>query len=167
MMRSIFRITFCVLALQIPGIAAAKIGVKLGANWDGKSVPAGQQCKLDGGNGSTPPMEVSGLPAGTAMVVLSFNDQGYKPLSKGGGHGQIGFPVAGDTAKLPSVPGMTKQLPGGVSVVKKARSKGKYASPGYLPPCSGGKGHSYTVDVTAVDAKGKALESVTIGIGRY
>ncbi len=55
MMRSIFRITFCVLALQIPGIAAAKIGVKLGANWDGKSVPAGQQCKLDGGNGSPPP----------------------------------------------------------------------------------------------------------------
>ncbi|WP_112310048.1 YbhB/YbcL family Raf kinase inhibitor-like protein [Pseudogemmobacter bohemicus] len=167
MLGSALRIALCALALQIPGIAAAKIGVKLGAPWDGKSVPAGQQCALDGGKGGTPPMQVSGLPEGAAMVVLSFNDQSYKPLSKGGGHGQIGFAVSGKQASLPSVPGMTKKLPGGATVVKKAKSKGKYASPGYLPPCSGGKGHSYTVDVTALDAKGKALESVTIGIGRY
>ncbi|MBZ0128393.1 MAG: hypothetical protein K8F59_04715 [Rhodobacteraceae bacterium] len=135
--------------------------------WDGKTVPTGQQCKLHGGNGATPPIKVTGLPAGTRWIVVEFNDKSYTPLSTNGGHGKIGFPVSGASATLPSVPGMTAKLPGGAVVVAKARSSGRYASPGYLPPCSGGKGNRYSADVKALDADNKVLEKISIGIGRY
>ena len=58
-------------------------------------------------------------------------------------------------------------MPKGAKVIKRARSTGKYASKGYLPPCSGGRGNRYTVDVKAVDAKNKVLEKTTLDIGRY
>ncbi|MEQ8899831.1 MAG: hypothetical protein RID11_07455 [Roseovarius sp.] len=64
---------------------------------------------------------------------------------RNGAHGTIGFPVNGSKALLPSVPGMTARLPGGARVIHPARSSGDYASPGYLPPYSGGRGNRYTV----------------------
>jgi len=149
------------------GFAQAKMSVALGAPWDGKKVPAGQNCKIDGGNGSTPPMKVTGLPSGTTMILVEYNDLSYQPLSKRGGHGQIGYPASGTTANLPALPGMTKKLPGGAKVIKAARSKGRYASKGYLPPCSGGRGNKYSADVKAISASGKVLEKITISIGRY
>lgn len=164
-MKPILLVTAFALLLPVPALADMKIA--LGAPWTGKAIPAGQQCKLDGGNGGTPPLSVTGLPAGTVQVVVAFNDRNYPPLSKNGGHGTIGFPVKGDSASLPAVPGMTAKLPGGARVVAKAKSTGNYASPGYLPPCSGGKGHRYTADVMAVGADGKVIEKKTIDIGRY
>lgn len=155
------------MALCVAPVMAGAMEVTLGAPWDGKTVPPGQQCRLDGGKGATPPLTVKGLPKGTAMVVLSFDDQDYPPLSTRGGHGQIGFPVTGPSASLPAVPGMAARLPGGAKVVAKARGTGEYASPGYLPPCSGGKGHRYTVEVIAVGADGQRLQAVKLGLGRY
>jgi len=162
-----FRLFGALVLCLLPAAALAEMTVTLGAPWDGKRVPKGQQCPKFGGAGATPPMTVTGLPAGTAMVVLSFNDKNYPPLSRNGGHGQIGFPVKGSSADLPAVPGMTKRLPGGARVLAPAKSTGAYASPGYLPPCSGGRGNRYVVDVIAVDAAGKPLEKQTVDIGRY
>ncbi|MDP3339524.1 hypothetical protein [Frigidibacter sp.] len=148
--------------------ALAAMTVALGAPWDGVTVPQGQQCKFNrSGKGATPPMTVTGLPAGTAQVVVAFNDRDYPPLSKQGGHGTIGFTVSGPTASLPPVPGHTKKMPAGAAVVARAKSSGKYASPGYLPPCSGGTGHRYFAVVSAVDAAGKTLEQVTVELGKY
>lgn len=63
---------------------------------------------------------------------------------------------------------MTAKLPAGAQVIKAARGKGKYASPGYLPPCSGGRGNRYTVDLRAVDGAGKVLEMLSkVAIGKY
>lgn len=43
-----------------------------------------------------------------------------------------------------------------------------YASAGYLPPCSGGRGNRYTVDVKILDAAGKVLDTQrNVAIGRY
>ena len=109
----------CVFAL-VGTSALADMRVALGAPWDGKKIPAGQHCKLHGGNGSTPPMSVTGLPDGTAMIVVEYNDRSYKPLSRNGGHGTLAYPVSGATATLPAVPGMTSKLPSGVRVVRKA-----------------------------------------------
>lgn len=149
----------------VPAFAAMKASVL--PPWDGKTVPAGQQCKLNGGNGKTPPIKVTGMPDGTRWIVVEFNDRSYAPLANNGGHGKIGFPVSGSTATLPPVPGMTARLPGRAVVVAKARTSGRYASPGYLPPCSGGKGNRYTAVVKALDANSKLLEKVNINIGRY
>jgi len=149
------------------GFAQAKMGVQLLAPWDGKRVPAGQNCTLDGGNGSTPPMKITGLPGGTVLIVVEYNDKSYPPLSSRGGHGTIGYPVSGSSAKLPAVPGLTANLPGGVRVIKRARGTGRYASKGYLPPCSGGRGNRYSATVKAISQAGKVLEKATISIGRY
>lgn len=155
------------LLLLAPAAARAAMTVALGAPWDGKIVPAGQQCRIDRGNGATPPMTVKGLPAGTVALVVAFNDRDYPPLSKNGGHGTIGFAVKGSSASLPPVPGNSAEMPKGASVVARAKSTGDYASPGYLPPCSGGSGHRYFAVVSAVDAAGKPLEQVTVELGRY
>ncbi|WP_290438663.1 hypothetical protein [Rhodobacter sp. 24-YEA-8] len=40
--------------------------------------------------------------------------------------------------------------------MKKARSKGKCTSPGYLLYYSGGNGHGYTLDVIVVDGRRQA-----------
>lgn len=93
---------------------AAEFSVELLSPWNGKKVPAGQECKIDGGNGSTPPMKLSGLPSGTAWVLIEYNDLSYQLLSKNGGHGSIGYPISGTSATLPAVPGMTSNLPGGI-----------------------------------------------------
>ncbi|TMV12962.1 hypothetical protein [Arenibacterium halophilum] len=149
------------------GVAHAEMSVKLGAPWGGKKVPNGQQCTLHGGKGATPPMTVSGLPAGTAGIVVEYDDKSYAPLATKGGHGTLIYPASGASAKLPAVPGLTDKLPGGVRVVKRSRGKGQYASKGYLPPCSGGQGNKYTATLKAVNGQGKVLEKTTIVIGTY
>ncbi len=159
----------CIISVMtLAGSAAFALDVKLGGGWTGKAVPNGQQCRLHGGNGATPPMVVSGIPDGTKWIVMEFNDKDYRPLSTKGGHGVLAYPAKGSTTSVPALPGMTARLPGGAQVVKKARSTGEYASAGYLPPCSGGRGNRYTVDVKAVAADGKVLsQKRNVTIGRY
>jgi hypothetical protein len=136
--------------------------------WDGQAVPAGQQCSLNGGQGSTPSLELSGVPDGTTQIVLAFNDETYTPMDNGG-HGVIGFDVApvGGVVTLPAAPGETDALPTGVSVLKKNLGTGAYDKPGYLPPCSGGNGNLYTVTITAIDAAGAKVSAAEIELGRY
>lgn len=136
--------------------------------WDGVAVPAGQHCPLQGGTGATPPLEVSGLPEGTSQINLSFNDETYEPMNNGG-HGVLGFAVeAGATsASLPAVPGATEDLPEGVTLVTANKTSGGFLTPGYMPPCSGGAGNTYSVDVIAVDNAGAELASTRVTLGTY
>ena len=142
--------------------------------WDGKTVPEGQQCNKFGGNGSTPSLVVEGVPAQANAIIVEFNDASYPDLSFDGGHGKIGFWVGGGgKAVLPPVKGQTDKLPDGVFVEKRNRATGSYATPGYLPPCSGGAGNSYFADVKAVykakseKEKSKLLATGTIQLGKY
>lgn len=162
------RLTTTLIVLSLGTSAfAADFKVKLTGGWNGKTVPAGQHCRLHGGKGKTPPMTISGLPEGTEWVLVEYNDRDYKPLSKKGGHGSIGYPVSGTSVKLPAVAARSNKLPNGIFVHKKARSKGDYASKGYLPPCSGGKGNRYFADVHAMQGKKKKLGSVRVEMGKY
>lgn len=156
-------------ALAAPAFAQGALTLKFSdPAWDGKTVPAGQQCPLQGGSGATPAIDVSGLPEGTTKVNVAFNDETYQPMNDGG-HGVIGFDVTPNNgaASLPSVPGNSADLPAGASVTTASRGTGDYASPGYLPPCSGGNGNLYTATVTALDASGKELASGKIELGHY
>ena len=147
--------------------ALAEMSVKLEGGWDGKKVPEGQQCSLQGGNGSTPPMRLSNIPKGAKWIYVEYNDRDYQPLSSKGGHGIIGYPVKGPSAHLYPVQGMKPKLKGGAEVIKKARSTGKYSSQGYLPPCSGGRNSRYFAVIKAIDLNGKVLEKIKVNIGRY
>ncbi|MEL6452520.1 MAG: hypothetical protein AAFQ19_14785 [Pseudomonadota bacterium] len=158
--------TLAAMALTT-GAALADLKAQVLSPWDGKTVPAGQQCVLFGGKGGTPPFQATGIPDGTVWLIVQYNDRNYKPLSRNGGHGTIGYAVSGSSAKLPAAPGMTTKMPRGVQVVAAAKSSGDYASPGYLPPCSGGRGHSYEAEVRAVDANGKVLDKTRMKLGKY
>ena len=136
--------------------------------WTGSKVPAGQHCKKFGGNGATPPLSVSGVPEGTTAILVEFNDASNQRLRSRGGHGIVGFEHSGGTqAVLPSVPGGTEQTPAGTWIEKKNRATGAWESPGYLPPCSGGRGNFYFAVVKAVDADRKVLGTAEIDLGRY
>lgn len=143
------------------------------ATWTGDRIPDGQHCKKFGGNGSTPSLKISGIPAEANAIVIEFNDRSFQPLSYDGGHGTIGYviePGVGDVT-LPAVPGGTSDMPDGVWLEKKNRATGAWSSPGYLPPCSGGRNNTYEAEVYAVvrDADGD-YEDVAEGeirLGRY
>ena len=146
---------------------AAQLDVAFaGGGWDGERIPQGQQCSKFGGDGKTPPLRVANVPAAADMIVVEFNDRDYQPMSYDGGHGKIGFPVKGEggTVTLPSVPGETADLPGSARVGEKNRATGDYARPGYLPPCSGGRGNDYFAVVKALDTD--ADPQMVVGLGR-
>ena len=105
---------------------------------------------------------------------MEFNDRSYQPLSYDGGHGKIGYWIeeGSTSAMLPSVPGEAKDLPEGSFVEKRNRATGDYARPGYLPPCSGGRGNKYFAEVKAVEKvegkkKPEVLAKAKIQLGKY
>ena len=163
------------LGFAVPGALAADLEVSFtDPAWDGKKIPAGQQCTKFGGTGATPALQVGNIPDGANAIIVEFNDRDYQPLSWNGGHGKIGFWISegSNSALLPSVPGEAKELPEGSFVEKRNRATGDYARPGYLPPCSGGRGHSYFAEVKAVkkiegEKKPKVLGKAKIKLGRY
>lgn len=157
------------LALMAGPAFAAKLEVSFtDSSWTGKKIPKGQHCKKFGGNGATPELNVSEIPEGTTAILVEFNDASYQPLSSRGGHGIVGFEHGGGgEVVLPSVPGGTKETPAGIWIEKKNRATGAWASPGYLPPCSGGRGNRYFAVVKAVDANKKVLAKAKIKLGKY
>ncbi len=157
------------LAVMSGPVMAEELSVSFAdSSWNGKKIPKGQHCKKFGGNGATPPLQVSGIPAGTKAILVEFNDASFQPLSSRGGHGIVGFEYSGDgQALLPAVPGGTAETPAGTWIEKKNRATGAWKSPGYLPPCSGGRGNRYFAVVKAVDAGEKVLAKVKLKLGRY
>jgi hypothetical protein len=138
------------------------------AAWTGETVPEGQHCPLQGGTGATPAIHVANVPETTTTIKVAFNDESYQPMNDGG-HGIIAFavtPVEGEV-DLPSVPGNSADLPEGATVDTAARGSGEYASPGYLPPCSGGQGNTYSATVTAYDANDAPIAAGKITLGKY
>ena len=164
-----------VVAFVVSGANAADLSVTFAdPAWDGKNIPDGQQCTLFGGEGATPALQVENIPAEANAIIVEYNDQDYRPLSRDGGHGKIGFWVeeGSASAMLVSVPGETEDLSSGAFVEKRNRARGSYARPGYLPPCSGGDGHRYFAEVKAVkkgegEKKPQVLAEVKIQLGKY
>ena len=114
------------------------------------------------------------MPSGANAIIVEFNDESYAPLSSNGGHGQIGFWInGGGTVNLVSVPGQTDSMPSVAFIEKKNRASGAFATPGYLPPCSGGRGNTYSANVKAVfkakaeGEKSKLLAEGYIVLGTY
>jgi hypothetical protein len=136
--------------------------------WRHQTVPEGQQCKRDGGNGASPRLAVGRLPEGTNRILLEFSDKTDKVLNNGG-HGRVGLQVSeGATGVMvPSIPGHTFQLPSDRMYVIEPH-RGTDEPGAYLPPCSGGMMHLYTVRVMAAREEGGkvtilATEDVILG----
>mgnify|MGYP000129378241 CR=1 FL=1 len=126
------------------------------ARWTGEKIPKGMMCAMRGGdNPTTPPLQITNIPPEANAVIVEFNDISYPPLATGGGHGRIGFwidPAQSDssTISLPAVAARSDKIGPQAFVEQKARTSGRYASAGYLPPCSDWKGNTYTADIKVV-----------------
>ena len=145
-----------------------------GIAWNGETVPEGQQCSKYGGSGATPEIVVENVPAEADAIVLAFNDETYTPMDDGG-HGVVGFRVRDESElTLPSVPGETNDLSEPAFPVAGHRADAPGYSPetAYLPPCSGGRGNTYSVTVQAVtldsdDEPEEVLAETKLTLGRY
>ncbi len=144
-----------ILALGVSAHSLANDGLSVrfaDSVWNGKKIPASQVCKKFGSaDAKSPALIIENLPAGADAVLVAFNDESYTPMDKGG-HGVLSFAHDGsDKASLPAVPGETDTLPAGVTAFIKHRGTGWSGTGGaYLPPCSGGRGNTYTIKVSAV-----------------
>ena len=177
--------TTLVLAIGFSGCAGnyepvpnmAKLNVEItDSKWDGQTIPKGQECRVLGGKGFMPTFSISNIPKGTNAIILEMNDEDNQLLSNNGGHGKIGYWITtkSSTVTLPSVEGeTTSNLPTNVFIETASRSTNRYSTNGFLPPCSGGRGHMYSLDVKAVykakndDEKSKLLGTSHIKLGKY
>lgn len=147
------------------------------SKWDGKKIPKDQVCSLFTKKaGSTPSLIISNIPKGANAIIMEINDEGYLPLSNDGGHGKVGFWIqkGSSSVTLPTVPGeMYENLPKDTFIESASKSKGRYATRGYLPPCSGGRNHMYSAEIKAVykakkdDEKSLLLGETYIQFGNY
>jgi len=116
-----------------------------------------------GGKGMSPPIKVTGIPNGTVKLELHFTDEDWESE---GAHGVIGYKItAGSTSVvIPSFKGETDELPPNFEKIRahEGRMDGVY-----LPPCSGGQEHDYTVYVYAKNADDEKLANGKLPIGNY
>lgn len=137
--------------LALP-LSAAALQVSLAdPAWNGQDVPEGQQCQRFGGQDpQSPSLLVEQIPPEADALVLEFSDRNVAAMDKGG-HGTIGYRLSGQTTvTIPPVRGHTEDLPPPFFIIAQHKAP-QWDLPGaYLPPCSGGRGHDYFVDVKAV-----------------
>lgn len=142
--------------------------------WQEESVPEGQQCQRFGGkNPQSPEVKVENIPEDADAIVLEFSDRSVERMDNGG-HGKVGYKLSGerDAVTVPSVPGHTMDLPEGFFTVEAQRAPGWDTAGAYLPPCSGGRGNDYFIDVKAVklgegQTVSEVLTETSIKMGVY
>lgn len=136
--------------------------------WDGINVPAGQQCQKFGGkNPSTPELLVSGIPAGTNVLVLEYSDRNFEKMDNGG-HGVMAFMLdaSANQVTIPSVAGHTFDLPTAFAMVEAQRAPEWDTAGVYMPPCSGGRKHAYYVTIKATQ-NDKVLATTVVEMGKF
>ena len=121
--------------------------------WKMDDIPEESTCKFPH-SAKTPSLEVSNIPVGTNAIIMEYSDENSFFLMNNGGHGKIGYALPDGTKNItiPAVSSDNSEWPNGFWLVDKHNNifdfTGKF--PTYMPPCSGGKGHQYSVTVKAV-----------------
>ncbi|WP_428025823.1 hypothetical protein [Arcobacter sp.] len=138
--------------------------------WDGKIVPLDEVCSdYNIEAGSTPGIFVDNLPEGAKKVVLKFNDKTFTKMDNGG-HGVLSYTIDEESSnvEIPPQIGETFDLDEGFEIVSEHTGTRFKKKPGaYLAPCSGGKGNTYTVDISIVDKNNNVLATKILVLGKY
>lgn len=142
--------------------------------WNGEAVPDGQQCQRFGGTDPrSPTVRIENIPAEAEAIILEFSDRSFARMDEGG-HGKVGYLLDGDkdAITVPPVPGHTEELPEGFFVAQVHRAPGWDKAGAYLPPCSGGRGNVYFVDIKAVTLEedrevSEILGETSVQLGKY
>lgn len=133
-------------------VAAEALNVSLAEpTWNGTHLPEGQQCQRFGGEDPhSPALQVTNIPKDANALILEFSDRDVARMDKGG-HGKVGYRLDGaEEVTVPAVPGHTDTLPEPFFVVEMHQAPRWDVAGAYLPPCSGGRGNNYFIDVKAV-----------------
>ena len=134
--------------------------------WNGKTIPKDEVCSdyhKNGGN--SPALTISNLPIKTNYIILSFSDETFKGM-RDGGHGIIAYKVKKNNPNItiPSIHGETFTLPTEFKSIQKHQGEKFGKKKGaYLPPCSGGSGNLYTINIKAINESSKENESIILG----
>jgi len=138
--------------------------------WDGITVPKDEVCSnFNTKAGSTPPLKISNIPENATKLIFTYSDKTFKKMDNGG-HGIIAFNLKANTKEviIPSQQGETFKLKEGFEVVNAHTGTRFKKTPGaYLAPCSGGKGNTYEVTISAVDSSNKSLASTELILGKF
>ena len=125
-------------------------------------VPEKGICSKHSGENLTPALEISGIPRSAKTLRLMFTDDDY---GDEGGHGDFALNLNGQSSvKIPSFAdgSVPSNMVGG---------NGHHCSDcdetDYLGPCSGGKGHTYRVNIYALDDKKNVLGEGTVLLGNF
>ncbi|MBD5770506.1 hypothetical protein [Marinomonas colpomeniae] len=157
------------LGLSILSTSALAFDAKLSNSaWDGKTVPAAEQCQKFGGlSPATPELSLMGLPKGTNTIVMEYSDRDSKGMNNGG-HGQISYKLTSTepSAEIPAMLGHTFDLPAPFTMIAAHRGPGWDKAGAYMPPCSGGKDHAYYVTIKAVEGA-NVLATTVLELGKY
>lgn len=138
--------------------------------WNGKVVPLDEVCSdYNIEAGSTPGLYIENLPAGAKKIILKFNDKTFTKMDNGG-HGVLSYKIEDETSNIEIPPqyGETFDLNEGFEVVTAhTGTRFNKKAGAYLPPCSGGKGNTYTVDISIVDEENNILSTKEVVLGKY
>ena len=134
---------------------------------DGKGdVPNKGICAKHGGDGWSPSLNVENIPKSTVSLRILFTDDDY---GDEGGHGVFRVKIDGKKSyTIPSFGGPKYSTP----LPKDMQSEGDHhcmdcQARYYLGPCSGGRNHTYRVNIYAKDVDNKTLSKGTILLGRF
>jgi hypothetical protein len=138
--------------------------------WNGKVIPLDEVCSnYNIEAGSTPGLFIDNLPDGAKKVIMKFNDKTFTKMDNGG-HGILSYEIEeGSTnVEIPPQIGETFDLDEGFKVVEAhTGTRFKKKAGAYLAPCSGGKGNTYTVDISIVDSENNVLATKELVLGKY
>lgn len=144
------------LVLSSSFVSAAELELAFtDASWNGEGIPEGQMCnrfnESETKNPESPELVVKGIPAEADAIILYFSDRSFARMDNGG-HGTVGYKIKAGSSEVtvPRVPGHTEELPENFWTVKAHGAPTWDTAGAYLPPCSGGRGNDYFVDVKAV-----------------
>ena len=125
-------------------------------------VPKKGICSKHWGKNLTPSLKVNGIPGASKYLRFLFTDDDY---GNEGGHGNFTLQLSGQsTVEIPSFAdgSLPPNMTGG---------KGHHCfdcdETDYLGPCSGGKGHTYRVNVYAHDGEKNVLAKGTVKLGKF
>ena len=157
-------VLFCVFTMAPLSLAAELTIVHTDPEWeDGKGdVPGKGICHKHGGKGYTPALEISGIPNNALTLRLLFTDDDY---GEEGGHGDFILKLNGEIdIKIPSF--KDGSLPSNMTGGNGHMCMSCFESD-YLGPCSGGKSHTYRVNIYARDSEKSVLAKGTILLGNF
>ena len=167
-MKKLLVLAGCFLFSIAPASTSSAADLKVSLTdsaWNGSTVPDKGICKYRDGEGWSPALRISNIPDGAVKVELRFTDEDWDSV---GFHGvmAVKVPAGGKSVDVPSFEGETDALPASIESI---RSHGCFDCGGgvYLGPCSGGRDHTYTVYVYAMNAKGETTAKEELSLGNY